>query len=700
MNAQTSALTRLLLLVFAATLSWSCSSGTTEPPTTEECARGDLGCSCLDGEVCSTDPSGAQLACTLGVCAAPPCEAGELGCACDSGSCGDGLECSSASGLERCEVAGCDIGTQDCGCALDRSCDDGLTCQGGSCQALSCDVGSLGCACSSRFTCESGLTCDLSTQQCRESGSCTPGNEGCGCLDDGSCVGELTCSSGQCVDPNCPAGLEGCACLDGACGETANGDTLSCSGGICQLDSCPAGDVGCACLNGSECADDATCVDGFCKADSCIPGTEGCDCLAGSCNGSLKCESGTVCVDRTGQKGGDCYDNGTCDRNLRCDDSIAPSVCIYCDLGSLGCQCNDDDTCSPGLACVEGFCVGDETVQDRTADPDATCYTPCTDNLVDSDGDSTYCDDGLVEGCTDGLECNMGSCVTAGSDPDMCFTDSDCPFFQICAAGYCNVECSTNSDCGSGEYCQQKVCRKACSLDSADCDSGYSCQSDDGQSGFCYRSASSTGQVQEADAGGFYMEETIVEFNNSFVSTSITLVNESDAEVTFTLRKVEHDVLFNGEINSENLEDYGDTSTCSGASCPLWWIEMGESGRITAERDVRIRAPGNCTSDCPRVTFRIANNGQAIDATRWRGVIEVQSDIGSDRIDLSYVTTPQGRWVGNVAYFANFEDRGIDTEGGVTGWLDRSNRDDVSGVGNGLIQRWGAFRTGTMGPCH
>ena len=345
------------------------------------CVRGQLNCACDEGQVCGLSDDGEQLACILGICEQVPCEAGTAGCACDSGSCGDGLTCTDTSGVERCEVDGCELGAEGCGCQLDRSCNAGLTCQQGTCQALDCTVGAQSCACSRKFTCESGLDCELDTQSCEatEEPTCTAGNLGCECKSGGSCVSGLSCQDGICDDPSCPAGLEGCACQGEACGFDNDGNQLECTSGICQSSDCPAGDNGCVCINGTDCNDEsAECKSGYCKSTECIPGAVGCDCLAGSCNPWLECEDDSVCVDKTGKKGGPCYDNGTCERNNRCDDSVLPAVCVYCDLGTIGCQCQDDESCLPGLSCAMGHCVGDETVQDREPNTDAECQTPCT----------------------------------------------------------------------------------------------------------------------------------------------------------------------------------------------------------------------------------------------------------------------------------------------------------------------------------
>lgn len=666
------------------------------------CTPGTLSCSCEDGVRCGLDARGVQMACMAGLCDLPDCTPGSPGCACDEmGACGEGLECSSSSGIERCEVTGCAVGEQGCGCSLDRACAEGNVCVQGVCEATDCTPGSDACACTASYGCDAGLQCDVPSESCVPAGSCTTGSKGCDCLDDGSCRGALICTSGVCQAPDCPAGLEGCACLDGACGVDGDGEQMMCVGGVCQEMTCPAGSSGCACRLGKLCdgAGD-TCIDGFCRPGECIPGSLGCGCLAGGCNPGLTCQNDTLCINNTGLKNGPCKSDGTCERNNRCDRSIAPNKCVFCDLGTKGCQCLDDGSCGPGLSCEQGHCVGDETVFAREVPESVTCYTPCSANLTGADGTTRYCEEGLLEGCLDGQTCDKGSCVDAEEGmADVCFEDSDCPSYQLCIKGYCYAECAYNSDCGEGLFCHDKVCRKTCSLLADDCPRGTQCDTVDGQNGFCVTSPSDRPAQSPPPpaSGSASVSKKLIEFTNTSVTTTITLHNDTDQSVDFTLRKVEHDVLFSDGARDKIRDDEQD-STCSGAGCPMWWLEMGEFGAITTDREITVRAAPRCGDDCPRVVVRIGQNGSAIDATRWRGVINVESSVVSQRIDLTYVASPEGRWAGKMYYFANFDDTGIDSIPGLTGWIDRPDKDNVSNVRNGLIQRWAAFRnTGLSG---
>ena len=606
---------------------------------------------------------------------------------------------------------GCAVGDVGCGCALDRTCTSG-SCTAGLCATLTCVPGSDGCACSRGFTCVSGLECDVVEGTCPQviggTPSCTEGNLGCACLADDSCVGELSCISDACQRPECPAGTEGCGCLDGACGETPTGEELACAAGVCESPACPQATTGCACRNGLECdAADAVCVDGLCRSNACIPGSQGCACLAGSCNVGLQCDSGTVCIDASGRLSGPCLADGTCNRNGRCDDSVAPAICAFCDLGSQGCQCEDDNTCSPGLLCVEDHCVGDETVHARTPPVDPTCYTPCSDDLVEDDGSIRNCSaEGLLEGCTDDNTCVDGTCLSPGAEASMCFEDSDCPTFQLCMRGYCYAECEVDSECGQGMLCASKVCRAPCSLDLDTCPSGSRCESEDGNSGYCVAAASSEGTPQNLVEAELDVSTRVVRMTNISTEAEVQLINRGSQALRVTLAKVDHSIVYrDGTPEVVRVADQGEA--CTGAECPLWFLEMGQPGSMTQARTVEVQIPPRCEDDdsCPIITLRLAGSG--VDAPRWRGGVAVQSHVGQALIQLSYVERAEGRWAGRMVYFANFEDRGIDstTNPPRRGWLGR-NRDHVEGesnnpndldVSNGLLLRWGAFRNGNLG---
>ena len=669
----------------------------------ETCARGEEGCACKTSGACDQSADGAQLACQDGVCEEVACAPGVLGCACDGTTCDAGLVCSAASGQARCEPEACVeqgvamVGVEGCGCQLDRTCDAGLACVAGACEALDCNQGASGCACAPDYTCDAGAECDLETTTCRTPGECTPGNLGCACEAQGGCVDGLTCQDDVCEQAGCPAGGPGCACRDGECGYAPNGEALECLAGVCEQVGCPSGSAGCACLAGDTCEDGATCVDGACRLDDCTPGSLGCGCLAGSCAPGLACSS-AVCVDQTGRLGGSCYEDGTCARNARCDTTLVDAACVYCDLGTIGCQCRDDDSCNPGLSCLNGHCAGDETVHGRERVEDPVCYTPCTQGT--SDGGRTCSPEGLMEGCADDLECVDGSCVPQGSSAPVCFEDAQCPDFQLCIQGGCYAQCARDSECGQGERCYRAVCRQPCTLDQSSCGAGQVCESSDGQSGFCVQGASTTSLRAQAPAPqGFALSEETFRLSNVNNAARVIFYNDTARRVTATVTRNEHFVVRDdGSREQINVVD-----GCVGAQCPLWWLEIGEFGQIGADPVITVEAPPRCRADdsCPELIIRMP--AQGVDAVSWKGSLLVESSEGQDQIYLEYSERPDGQWGGKMVYFATFDDAGVDSDAqGGRGWLAR-DRDLVSGqlandlpVVNGLLQRWEAFRNGGL----
>lgn len=529
---------------------------------------------------------------------------------------------------------------------------------------------------------------------------CAPGQERCSCLPSGACDDTLTCVADTCQVPECPAGTEGCGCLGGECGEATTGEPLACLDELCQLSACPAGDPGCACRGGSVCSDDAICVDGRCRAQACIPGRAGCECLAGGCDRGGVCERG-VCVDLTGRIGGACYDDGTCTTNARCDHTVHPSVCVYCDVGTIGCQC-EAGACLPGLACVSDHCSGDPEIQNRAIPEDPQCYTPCQGDVTLEDGTVLRCDaDGLLPGCLDGRVCESGQCLEVGEPREICLADAECPEFMQCIQGYCYSTCESDADCTGGLGCHLRVCRLPCAAGEAECPDSMVCDAPDTALGYCVPRPSPSGHDNPVAPGTIGLGTTQLFFSNVELAREVRIINASDRFVSATLTKLDHVLV--DDTGATEVKRLGPDHVCSSIDCPMWWMEMGPTGAIAQDPEIQVSIPPNCdrNDSCPRVTVRVAPPG--IEAVRWRGTIRMSSPLGSQDITLAYVSRPEGQWGGRMVYFANFEDEGIDSTGGRRGWLERARSNiDGSGAGdievtNGLIKRWGAFRNGNLG---
>ena len=495
----------------------------------------------------------------------------------------------------------------------------------------------------------------------------------------------------------CSPGELGCSCQTGdTCDEGSDGEALVCDDNICTTEGCPTGEEGCVCNFDGGCDDDDnTCSEGICApvGGGCQPGELGCACGEdASCDAGLVCNDEDECVEpdaENNQTTTPCNADGTCDAGFVCDQMSDTPACVPCDAGELGCQCDAAGMCAPGLECLDGGCVGDETIFGREIPEDPKCYTPCANDL----SSARTCEGGLLEGCIDGRICEQGSCVVEGAPRQVCFEDNDCPSFQLCIKGHCYSDCEEDSECDDGKACIHKVCRTSCSSSEDSCADGEVCETTGALAGGCVSAPTESDiTLPAANDGGISISQDTIIYSPVMISQEVILQNDTDQPVEFTLRKRSHEVLFaDGTIDTRSF-----TEACNGADCPLWWVEAGEFGEISAREEATIAAEANCGEDCPRVVFRIASNGQALDAKRWRGAVEVNAPGFSDRIDLSYARGPEGRWAGHMVTFSNFETQGIDTDADFIGWLDRPSRDDVTGVRNGLLKRWGAFRVNNI----
>ncbi len=77
---------------------------------------------------------------------------------------------------------------------------------------------------------------------------------------------------------------------------------------------------------------------------------------------------------------------------------------------------------------------------------------------------------------------------------------------------------------------------------------------------------------------------------------------------------------------------------------------------------------------------------------RWDGLVEVEHrTLGVQELQLTYNRLPEGQWAGEMFYFANFGTSGLED------WRTRKDDDSVVRVvGNALVQRWHAVRSGRL----
>lgn len=504
------------------------------------------------------------------------------------------------------------------------------------------------------------------------------------------------CAGGVCTPAggDCQTGTEGCVCAAGdRCGTSAVGETLACMDGICQAPSCMLGDTGCQCRAGGLCnAGGDACKSGYCQPDGCLPGEESCECLAGGCDPGLICGTSGLCVDSQGYEGGACLDNNRCHRGNRCDSD--QDLCVYCELGSEGCQCTGAGTCGSGLRCVADMCLAA-----RSLPPAAPqCYTPCEADLVDESGQTRVCDaEGLLPGCVDGRECVDGSCVEPGAPKPTCTSDVECPFFQVCLQGGCYANCERHDQCPAGMGCYQKACRIPCQSikGGSNCPAEYSCSAPDGENGYCTLLAPPPKDDGDGGApppsGGFRVSAEFLEFSNTHVEDAFTLVSEDAFSQTFQIRKLWHtitDASGNQEHVALKIDPLtGAAATCDAArgECPMSWLSLGHDGSSTQDTTLEVTALPGCEDDCPRIRLSGVANAPGV---TWEGELEITGTSGRTTVLLRYTQRPEGQWTGAMHYFGNFDDRAIDD------W--REDVQNTSEVKNALLLRWSAFRRGDI----
>jgi len=688
---------------------WICVDGMCQQP---DCAEGSLHCACYANGTCDA-LNGAPLRCgDDGICEKPACPAGTMGCECTSqGLCEAGLECSVEDGTTLCGPPGCPTGADGCSCRANRTCNDGLFCRDSRCTASTCQAGRVGCACRADFGCDPGMTCNAD-EICEEV-TCTPGAIGCIC-DAGSCRADNTyCDpADRCQRIDCPEGEEGCACsAESMCGFDGTGARLTCEAGVCRSDRCTPGEGGCVCENGWSCAD-GTCVDGYCQSTACVAGTEDCGCVGGACGPNLICANGSICRENTGYVSGACFDNGACLPGGRCN----RGTCVACLLGRIGCAC-DDGRCATGAACVAGQCISEMDVQPDP--PEAPlCYSPCRADLVENSVVRRCNSDGLMEGCIDGRTCDDGCCVADGEPGCQCQSDNDCPEFQRCLSGQCYSNCESDGDCSSGQGCHMHVCRFTCSTVGEPCPSGYACDAEDGDQGFCVPSGITDGTASSTSVdANFSIDVSSLTLTNTSVTGSFTITNHSDLFREYTIRKKTHLVTDaqGGTERATRTNDGkiicdADTSvdpdfteathcsaacadpmapadsctcehptcfcsvdadcvdgafrcadgvcrpaTCGAGECPMFWLDIGRRGATRRVQDFTVGIE-------PNSAVRIeVGNSDGSPGVRWTGQLEISNDeAGTQLLPLNYFELPEGQWGGDMVYLSSFGTNRLD----------------------------------------
>lgn len=461
-------------------------------------------------------------------------------------------------------------------------------------------------------------------------------------------------TGGDSVDGGCAAGSTGCPCLeDGTCGTDDSGAALVCTDGVCERGACEAGVPGCPCTANGTCVGGSTCSLGVCGPVTCAL--------------------------------------GTCDEGSRCDGG----QCVPCTLGSDGCAC-DAAGCGEGLVCFNHVCVPPTTPGLPQGEP--ACYSPCSKDLIDPvDGSVLKCLNDQMEGCIGGRACIDGSCLLPGETKSTCFKDLDCPGNQACIVGGCYSNCKTGSDCDATQVCADQVCRTRCSSSAPVCPSDEYCDVTSGTDGACRKTVeklveSSTDPTDET----FTVEPDGLVFAPTIQTQTITITNDSAVAVTYLIHKLDDRVSSAGTGAAKVSAQHSDVSklsavgkACAGADCPLAWLTMGAPGEGAAVQELEVTIGPYESGEVELGGAGDATVGDS-GAAQWDGTIEVvHPRAGARTLTAFYRETPAGQWVGEIAYFATFNDVGLQA------WT-KEPQTPSNTVQNALLQRWMGFRSGKL----
>ncbi len=229
------------------------------------------------------------------------------------------------------------------------------------------------------------------------------------------CLADDDCPGGACAAPVCDTASGLCSTEPLADGAACD-DQNACSVG----DSCQGG----ACIGSQSqvCADDNPCTDDLCK-----PAT-GCSFK----NNFATCDDGDPCTTKDVCEAGVCLPGGAA-----CDDSN-PCTVDSCDAATGECT----NTPSDAAPCTDG--------------------SPCTAGDHCSGG---VCVPGTFDGCDDGNQCTVDSCIDettcqhlplTGTD---CADDDLCTSPDVCKAGVCQG--GPTIDCNDDNPCSTELCVKA-----------------------------------------------------------------------------------------------------------------------------------------------------------------------------------------------------------------------------------------------
>jgi len=518
----------------------------TDTCVVDTCEGAMVDCNGIGSDGCETEPDSPNNCGGCGmVCDLPGTEVH----GCDAGACNVDHSC--PGGLPACEVdapeAGCDDGYADCDMTANNGCEaylgDVEHC--GSCDN-DCVIPNSIPACNAGACEVAG--CDLGYDQCVPGGPCISLLD-----DDGNCGGcgdacdlDQKCAGGVCSIANCTPGTADCDGDPGnqcetdlglpdncggcgiECGPYANASDL-CAGGMCSIDMCldPYADcdgiVGNGCevdissledcgSCGNDCTqlpgvDDAQCAGGDCEIVTCTAGQADCD------PGAAGCETNIELPTNCGSCGNDCSalpntlsvgcNAGTCE--FSCQDGFADcdlSPGCETDLTALGSCGSCGNDCSglanvASAACVDGACA-DITCTSGFEDCDQLVFTGCEQGTTDTQNcggcavlcappgaTNSSCPGGVCEYVCGGTLKDCNGDPYDGCERDTASDNAHCGGCNqvcngVCENGVCS--CATDDQCGSGETCCGGTCsaltdRNNCGACGAACLPWLSCTS-------------------------------------------------------------------------------------------------------------------------------------------------------------------------------------------------------------------------------
>ncbi len=403
----------------------------------------------------------------------------------------------------RCQIAVCDEFLNTC---VIEPVNEGLVCNDGdlctrsdTCEAGAC-VGSSPVICEASGPCHETGACDPETGLCSD-----PLTENGTACDDGNPeTGGDSCQGGLCLGTDCTCtGIN--ACCDG-CLPIANSDETACN----DDDACTENDI---CNAGACHGEPVVCnPEDTCHFEGiCDPSTGECSSrpkpFGTLCDDSNLCTYNDICT-QDGCQGtvveceaiGQCYLGGVCDPETgECTTPAKPD----------NSPCHDGDFCTLLDVCVEGQCVGGDSVvctaldachdagvcdteTGRCSNPIKADETPCNDGNLCTQTD--ICVEGICRGndpvtCLPSDQChNAGQCdletgvCSNPAKPDgvQCQDDSHCTENDACLAGVCEsgpaVVCEALDDCHVAGVCDEEIggCSNPTAENGTACDDGNS----------------------------------------------------------------------------------------------------------------------------------------------------------------------------------------------------------------------------------